>query len=479
MAIGSITKSIVSIASEIYKVVQKVKINKKTCERLRDRVKALEGLVSSIESMEAAQHSAEVKKSLEELNTTLNSAFKVMEIFTRTHWFKSLIKIRSYEEDFKLVNDRLHDNMQNLTTALELKQTHDIVELVKQAFRQRDDEEDRKEDAKELKRMLLEYRDYVEAMQSDLEDVKNNLAEVMETLDKPKIIMDICPIQESELCIPDFPNEGDETDQALQVYKGQFKGFEVAVKIFASLNVPPEKIKSEFQKEVQTMKQFESPNIVRMFGICILNEKTPNPKYLIVMEYCEKGSLQEVLSSRCDLSWTRKVSMCRDAAQGVYRLHQTERNSKLHTNISSNKFLVDQNYGVKLGGLELAQTETSMKKAAVNRRKDKDFISLLYSSPQELDSISHYCRKCDIYSLGIVMWEIATRRMPFSDCHGDKDSLHKKVVAEKYREPLPQECPETLAELINSCRAYECIQRPSAGELVDKLRYLLIELEQQ
>ncbi|KAM4526373.1 mixed lineage kinase domain-like protein [Fundulus diaphanus] len=405
MDIGSIAKSILSIASKIYEVVQKVKINKKTCKSLQDKVKALEGL--------------------------------------------ALFKTRSYEEDFKFVQYRLRDNMQNLTTALEIKQTHDMVELVKQAFRQRDDEEDRKEDAKELKRM-----------------------------DKPKIIMDIRIIQESELRIPDFPKEGNETDQAPQVYRGEFAGFAVAVKIFASLNVPPEKIKSEFQKEVQTMKQFESPNIVRMFGICILNENTPNPTYLIIMEYCQKGSLQEVLSSRCDLPWTRKVYMCLDAAQGVYRLHQTERRSKLHTNISSSKFLVDHNYGVKLSGLELAQTETSMRKAAVNKCKDKDFISLFYSSPQELNNISHYCRKCEIYSLGIVMWEIATRRMPFSDCHGDKDSLYKKVVADRYREPLPRECPETLEELINSCRAYECIQRPSAGVLVDKLRCLLTELEQ-
>lgn len=45
----------------------------------------------------------------------------------------------------------------------------------------------------------------------------------------------------------------------------------------------------------------------------------PNPEYLIIMEYCEKGNLREVLDSDCKLSWIRKARMCLDAAQGLYR----------------------------------------------------------------------------------------------------------------------------------------------------------------
>lgn len=45
----------------------------------------------------------------------------------------------------------------------------------------------------------------------------------------------------------------------------------------------------------------------------------PSPKFLIVMEFCEKGSLRHVLDSASKLSWTRKASMSLDAAQGLYR----------------------------------------------------------------------------------------------------------------------------------------------------------------
>ncbi|XP_027885746.1 mixed lineage kinase domain-like protein [Xiphophorus couchianus] len=473
--------SVLSTAVGIYKLAEKAKANKKQCHRIGERVKALERVVNSIDSIEAAQLSAEVTKTLEELSTVLNSTFGLIEKFTSSNWMKRLYKTSSHAGEFQMVNDRLSDSFQNLTIALQLKQGSDMGKLLKEAFTREEDEKDRKEDEKELNRMLMEYMEYVETMRTDLEDVKSNVAQVVEMLKKPKIItMDIRVIKEDELCIPNLDELDNLTDQAPQVYRGTFKDFTVAAKIFTNLNTTAAEIKSDFKKEVETMKRFESPNILRMFGICILDEDTPNTKYLIIMEYCEKGSLREVLSSERDLSWSRKVSMCRDAAQGLYRLHQTEQKSKLHTDITSKTFFVDKNYGVKLGGLELAQTETSLRNATVNKRKDKDISSLCYSSPQMLsEGMRHYCKKCEIYSLGIVMWEIATQRKPFSDYSGNKGTLHVKVAEEHYREPVPRQCPESLEELIDACRGHHCVQRPPAGVLVDKLRCLLGKLEQQ
>ncbi|XP_007560561.1 mixed lineage kinase domain-like protein [Poecilia latipinna] len=474
-------KSVLSTAVGIYKLVEKAKANKKQCHRVGERVKALERVINTIDSTEASQLAPEVTKTLEELSTILNSAFGLIEKFTLSNWMKRLYKTSSDAGDFQMVNDRLSDSFQNLTIALQLKQGSEMAELLKGAFIRDEDEKDRKEDEKELNRMLMEYMEYVETMRADLEDVKNNVTQVVETLKKPKIItMDIRVIKQDELWMPKLDELNNLTDQSPQVYRGTFKDFTVAAKIFTNLNTTAKDIKSEFKKEVETMKRFESPNILRVFGICILDENTPNTKYLIIMEYCEKGSLRDVLSSERDLSWTRKVSMCRDAAQGLYRLHQTEQKSKLHTDITSKKFFVDENYRVKLGGLELAQTETSLRNATVNKRKDKDISSLCYSSPQMLTmGMKHYCRKCEIYSLGIVMWEIAAQRKPFSDSRGNKDTLHVKVVEKRDQEPVPCQCPGSLKELINECRGYECIQRPSAGVLVDKLRCLLVQLEQQ
>lgn len=105
------------------------------------------------------------------------------------------------------------------------------------------------------------------------------------------------------------------------------------------------------------------------------------------------------------------------------RLHLTEEISKLHMSITSTKFLVDENYRVKvkkskhtgmrcwqqffqflpsfcfqLGGLELAKTETSLKRTTKDKEHYKTISSLCYSSPQQLSNINHaYTKECEIY----------------------------------------------------------------------------------
>lgn len=43
------------------------------------------------------------------------------------------------------------------------------------------------------------------------------------------------------------------------------------------------------------------------------------------------------------------------------------------------------------------------------------------------------------------------------------NEIHQKVYEEKFQEPLPEDCPKPLEELINACRAFDSFQRPSAG----------------
>ncbi|XP_039665592.1 mixed lineage kinase domain-like protein isoform X2 [Perca fluviatilis] len=155
------------------------------------------------------------------------------------------------------------------------------------------------------------------------------------------------------------------------------------------------------------------------------------------------------------------------------RLHHTEDQSKVHGSINSSKFLVSEGYVVKLGGFELAKTETSLKKTT----KANAHGSLAYSSPQMLLDINYkYSKECEIYSFGIVMWEVATRNKPYEGW-SNKDFL-EKVGKQKYQQPLPDDCPKPLRDLINACLAHDRFERPSAGELVDKLQTALEKIEE-
>ncbi|XP_072291049.1 mixed lineage kinase domain-like protein [Eucyclogobius newberryi] len=474
---------ILSTASAIYDLVEQVKANKKRCHRVAERVKALGELVQSVNKRRTVLTSEEVGKALQELSITLTSARDLIERYTQASWVKRVLKSGSHLDGFTTVNERLNDAFQVLSGALQVEHSNTLHQVFEMSNRQKQDEVDSRDDEEELKKLLLNHvqmqRDKMDAMMRDFEEVKVNVAKMVDMLDKPSAPNEVIRMIRPEELKYDFPQEPFMVTSTSEVYKGKFHGFDVAIKRFIDQeDTTLREINKVFTKEVETMRNFESPNILRMFGICVKNQEGPNPEFLIIMEFCEKGSLRDVLDSDCKLPWIRKARMCLDAAQGLYRLHQTEAKSKVHGCINSYKFLVAEGYRVKLGGFELAKTETSLKKG----RKDRESRSLCYSPPQMLNSIDYlYSKECEVYSFGIVMWEIATRQHPFEDPNTkakwtNKDIL-QRVGKDKYMEPLPEDCPKALEGLINACRAYDSFHRPSAGVLVDKLRSVVVELE--
>ncbi|XP_073328439.1 mixed lineage kinase domain-like protein [Pagrus major] len=466
---------ILSIASQIYTLVETVKANRKRCRRVSERVGALEGLVRSIEQRGQAQTSDDVKRALKGLCITLTSAEVLIKKFAQAKWVKRILKSSSHGDEFNSVNERLNDAFQVLSGALQVEQGDTLFKVFELTTREREDKADGKEDDMELKRLLIEH---MESQQREFEELKINVQNLLKIMDKPSVTNeDIREIKPNELKY-EHPKEPFMTTSTSEVYRGEYRGFQVAIKRYTDLvNASLSEVQSVFKKEVDTMKRFESPNILRMFGICV-QEEGPSPQFLIIMEYCEKGSLRQVLDSeRGKLSWTRKARMCLDAAKGLYRLHQTEEKSKVHGCINSFKFLVTEGYTVKLGGFELAKTETSLKKSTKKSAKDQEIRSLCYSSPEALESINHvYNKECEMYSFGIVLWEIATCKRPFEGCANE--DIYERVCEEKYQEPLPDDCPKPLGDLINTCRAYKSFHRPSAGVLVDQLRSVVAKLEE-
>ncbi|TDH10000.1 hypothetical protein EPR50_G00092270 [Perca flavescens] len=457
-----IVEPILSIALTIYDLVEKVKANKKQCYRVRDRVKALENVVKSIRTQKQGQTSADLKRTLQELSTTLDSATVLIEKFTSSTWVKRVLQSSNHQDEFQSLNERLNDAFQVLSLNLAVDQKEMLIKVFDQTSREKEDEADRKEDNTELERLLREHqRETLDRSQHG-------------KVNKPSITEEaIRMIKPDELTYTDFPKVPFIKTETSELFKGTYLHFPVAIKRYIeTLNTSPSMVKKIFDKEVQTMRRFESPNILRMFGICV--EEGPNPQFLLIMEYCEMGNLRQVLDNKkLTLSWATKTRMCRDAARGLYRLHHTEDKSKVHGSINSSKFLVSEGYVVKLGGFELAKTETSLRKTT----KANAHGCLAYSSPQMLLDINYkYSKACEIYSFGIVMWEVATRSKPYEGW-SNKDFL-EKVGKEKYRLPLPDDCPKLLGDLISACLAHDPFQRPSAGELVDKLQTALGKIEE-
>ncbi|KAJ8252574.1 hypothetical protein COCON_G00218860 [Conger conger] len=446
---------ILSIAKTLYDLCGKVSVNQQQCQRLASRVRVLEEIVQTLVA-QGLEMNKRVLQDLKELEITLETAGKVVKKHNSLpeNYVKRMMKADSYKGEFETLNTRLNDHFQQLSLGLQLEQTASLGKVFKEARRREEDEADRKKD--------LEV----------LITVVRTLGEKIDEMDGKKNLQDMHQIKMEELEF-DYPKTPIRKTDTHDLYKGKYNTFTVAIKRYTcSQTTHPSEVRTIFQREVDTLKRFQSPNILRMFGICVEDDKGPSPIYLIVTEFCEKGVLPEVLAGKYKLSWGRRVRMSLDAAQGLYRIHHSEE-FRLYGCISSNKFLVDDGYRVKLGCYELVRTEMSLKR---NLMRGKGIA--VYCCPQHQNNMNYpYSKASEIYSFGIVLWEIATRKIPFKGM-SDKD-IHVKVCQEKFTEPLPEDCPKSLAKLIDDCRSFDPFNRPKAGVLVDQLKKIVEDLDDE
>ncbi|KAG9474782.1 hypothetical protein GDO78_003312 [Eleutherodactylus coqui] len=237
------------------------------------------------------------------------------------------------------------------------------------------------------------------------------------------------------------------------LYLGEYHKSPVAIKVFKGQQIRNQDfIIKTFRSESETMKKFECLNILRLYGICV-DGSGADARYSLVMEYCEKGTLRQLLERESDMSWERRVSMALDAARAIYRLHQTEKNAILHGSLSSSKFL--------LSGFELSKTESSLRRSS-NAELRKRSMELVYIAPETLQNINTYDKRSEIYSLGVVLYEIASGRLPDQGLPAAEDG-------QKVNEELLGSCPPVLHQLFASCLQSNPSGRPTAGVIVDLL----------
>ncbi len=79
---------------------------------------------------------------------------------------------------------------------------------------------------------------------------------------------------------------------------------------------------------------------------------------------------------------------------------------------------------------------------------------------------SPYTTQCDVYSFGIIMWEVLTRERLFPDMH--PFAVAYKVMSERLRPPIPPECPEDLKKVMEESWNQDPLVRPSFEELIEK-----------
>jgi len=241
------------------------------------------------------------------------------------------------------------------------------------------------------------------------------------------------------------------------VYLGKwFKpgGGEVTVAIKVLKETIPHKMAEDFSKELKVLKKIKGDLIIEFYGI------TLRPKFAIVMEFCLRGSLLDVLSKNdWDCTWDRFFHFTRQCVQAVMALHGRE-GKIVHRDLKSMNFLVTEDWTVKMCDFGLTrQTEAG----DLGNGSGINTLTTLkncrgtytYTAP-EIFNKQTYTPKSDVFSLAIILWEILTRTVtgiyqrPYSSYpqfHMDIQIL-VAVGTKGIRPPIPEKTPKEIQRLL-------------------------------
>ena len=189
------------------------------------------------------------------------------------------------------------------------------------------------------------------------------------------------------------------------VYKGIWLLTEVAIKEVLLTGSIEETVIREFEAEANTMRALRHPNIVAFYGYCT------SPKCCIVMEYMPQGSLYNLLRNRqAEIPWDVRLRIALDISRGLVYLHAM---NFVHRDIKSMNVLLNGQSKACLADFGLARVKRET--LAVPTRSTQAVGTVPWMAPELFEKKAVYTRKCDIYSLGVTLWELASRKLPFQD----------------------------------------------------------------
>ncbi|KAM3286515.1 serine/threonine-protein kinase STY17 [Capsicum chacoense] len=243
------------------------------------------------------------------------------------------------------------------------------------------------------------------------------------------------------------------------LYKGSYCSQEVAIKVLKPENLNMDMVK-EFSQEVFIMRKIRHKNVVQFIGAC-----TRPPNLCIVTEFMTRGSIYTFLhKQRGAFKLPTLLKVAIDVSKGMSYLHQ---NNIIHRDLKTANLLMDEHGVVKVGdfGVARVQTQTGVMTAETGTYR--------WMAPEVIEH-KPYDHKADVFSFGVVLWELLTGEIPYAYLTPLQAAIG--VVQQGLRPTIPKSTHPKLAELLEKCWQQDPTQRPDFSEILDSLKQLTGEV---
>ncbi|UZO01376.1 uncharacterized protein OCT59_012477 [Rhizophagus irregularis] len=453
--------------NEIIELVEAAEHNQRTCEILKNRVRVAELAVRDLRDKKKDREDFFNKINyirLQELSTIIKQIKKFISEISLMKTLIKYLKEKSVEKIFKKLCMEFDSCINllsfsfNVEIADELEQLKsdqdDLFKYLQGMVAGIDDNDCFADSSKKFFSTIVK----VNAM-------NNTMIGKFKSQTKISDVFQVHPLEFSDYEIDDN-GKTDEYRRVNKWYKKTNKGAEFA---FKTISGEDEVI---VQKQVAILKELHDwQNIIKFHGMI-----SDGNQWYLVTEWAERGNLREFYQNKNYIDLKSKLRISLDIARGLNFLRTVE---IFHRDIRAENILITLNETAKLANFKLIRSQPGGQAICF---PNLNLDQTRYCAPELLEGVLNYKheQRCgEVYSFGILLWEIAEERIPHQGINGIRDIIDK-VCNKKYREPFSEnsQMPEKFKQLEIEAVHHDPDFRPKITKIFEVLNNCFKEYSQ-
>ncbi|XP_062614200.1 hepatocyte growth factor receptor-like, partial [Saccostrea cucullata] len=216
-----------------------------------------------------------------------------------------------------------------------------------------------------------------------------------------------------------------------------------------------------FLNEALNMKDFDHPNVLTLIGITMDKGEFP----MVILPFMHNGALLTYIRDEENMPTVKMLVMYGlDIAQGMEYLANRK---FVHRDLAARNCMIDKDFTVKVADFGLSRDIYSKEYYSCENRQK---LPVKWMAPESLEQ-GRYSSKSDVWSFGVVLWELMTRgSQPYPEVDNWDMSIYLKSGRRLLR---PEYCPMMLYRVMLKCWLENPANRPSFQDLADDIMRLI------